>query len=149
MKILYIIPARGGSKGLPGKNTRLLGKDPMIAHTILAAQNSAFKGTVLVTTDDEAIAAIAIKYKAEVPFVRPDNLATDTAGTMDVIFHAINFYKEKNILFDLIVLLQPTSPLRTAEDIDNAMRLMTEKNAGAVVSVCEAEHHPLWSNTLP
>ncbi len=149
MQILYIIPARGGSKGLPGKNIRLLADKPLIVHSIVAAQKSKFKGTILVSTDDNAIAAIAKQADAEVPFIRPDELSTDSATTIDVIFHALNFYREQNKNFDLIILLQPTSPLRTAEDIDNAVQCMLDKHADAVVSVCEAEHHPLWANTLP
>ena len=149
MEILYIIPARGGSKGLTGKNIRLLGNKPLIAYSIEAAVNSIFKGTVIVSTDDDAIATVGKKYGATVPFIRPDELATDAASTMDVVFHAINFYKQQHVFFDLIVVLQPTSPLRTSTDIDQAISLMKEKNVAAVVSVCESEHHPLWTNILP
>jgi N-acylneuraminate cytidylyltransferase/CMP-N,N'-diacetyllegionaminic acid synthase len=149
MEILYIIPARGGSKGLPGKNIRLLGNKPLIAYSIEAAVNSIFKGTVIVSTDDEEIASVGKKYGATVPFIRPNELATDAASTMDVVFHAINFYKQQHVFFDLIVVLQPTSPLRTSTDIDQAISLMKEKNVAAVVSVCESEHHPLWTNILP
>jgi N-acylneuraminate cytidylyltransferase/CMP-N,N'-diacetyllegionaminic acid synthase len=149
MEILYIIPARGGSKGLPGKNIRLLNGKPLIEYSILAAQNSKFPGKILVSTDDAEIANVAKKFGADVPFVRPAELANDTAATIDVILHAINYYKEQHVLFDVVVLLQPTSPLRLAEDIDRAFLLMNEKNAGAVVSVCESEHHPYWTNTLP
>lgn len=149
MNILYIIPARSGSKGLPGKNIRQLGNKPLLAHSIIAAQHASHKGTVVVSTDDETIAGIAKKYAAEVPFMRPVELASDSAPTMDVIFHALNFYKEKNMAFDLVMVLQPTSPLRTSADIDNAILLLKEKSAEAVVSVCETEHHPLWANTLP
>ena len=149
MQILYIIPARGGSKGLPGKNIRLLRDKPLIAYSIDAARNSKYEGTILVSTDDKAIADIAKQYGAEVPFIRPAELSNDCAATTDVIFHTINYYKEHNRNFDLIILLQPTSPLRISEDIDNAIKLMMEKKAEAIVSVCEAEHHPLWANTLP
>jgi N-acylneuraminate cytidylyltransferase/CMP-N,N'-diacetyllegionaminic acid synthase len=149
MEILYIIPARVGSKGLPGKNIRLLGNKPLIAYSIEAAVNSIFKGTVIVSTDDEEIASVGKKYGATVPFIRPNELATDAASTMDVVFHAINFYKQQHVFFDLIVVLQPTSPLRTSTDIDQAISLMKEKNVAAVVSVCESEHHPLWTNILP
>lgn len=149
MEILYIIPARGGSKGLTGKNIRLLGNKPLIAYSIEAAVNSIFKGTVIVSTDDEEIASVGKKYGATVPFIRPNELATDAASTMDVVFHAINFYKQQHVFFDLIVVLQPTSPLRTSTDIDQAISLMKEKNVAAVVSVCESEHHPLWTNILP
>jgi CMP-N,N'-diacetyllegionaminic acid synthase len=149
MEILYIIPARGGSKGLPGKNIRLLGNKPLIAYAIEAAVNSIFKGTVIVSTDDEEIATVGKKYGAAVPFMRPDELATDAASTMDLVFHAINFYKQQHVFFDLVVVLQPTSPLRTSSDIDQAISLMKEKKMDAVVSVCESEHHPLWTNILP
>lgn len=149
MKILYIIPARGGSKGLPGKNIRFLGGKPLIGHTIVAAQNAKYKGTILVSTDDEKIAAIAKKYGAEVPFMRPEILSSDSAPTIDVLFHALNYYGNQNKTFDIIVLLQPTSPLRTSKDIDDAIKLMIAKNSEAIVSVCEAEHHPLWANILP
>lgn len=149
MNILYFIPARGGSKGLPGKNILLLGNKPMIAHSIIAAQNSSYKGTVLVSTDDIKIADVAKQYSAEVPFMRPAELANDTAATIDVIFHALEFYKTKGQTFDIVVLLQPTSPLRITEDIENAIKIMFEKKAEAVVSVCPADHHPLWANTLP
>jgi N-acylneuraminate cytidylyltransferase/CMP-N,N'-diacetyllegionaminic acid synthase len=149
MEILYIIPARVGSKGLPGKNIRLLGNKPLIAYSIEAAVNSIFKGTVIVSTDDEEIASVGKKYGATVPFIRPNELATDAASTMDVVFHAINFYKQQHVFFDLVVVLQPTSPLRTSSDIDLAISLMKEKNVAAVVSVCESEHHPLWTNILP
>jgi len=149
MEILYIIPARGGSKGLPGKNIRLLGNKPLIAYAIEAAVNSVFKGTVIVSTDDEEIATVGKKYGAAVPFMRPDELATDAASTMDLVFHAINFYKQQHVFFDVVVVLQPTSPLRTSSDIDQAISLMKEKKMYAVVSVCESEHHPLWTNILP
>ena len=81
--------------------------------------------------------------------MRPDELATDAASTMDLVFHAINFYKQQHVFFDLLVVLQPTSPLRTSSDIDLAISLMKEKKVDAVVSVCESEHHPLWTNMLP
>jgi CMP-N,N'-diacetyllegionaminic acid synthase len=149
MQVLYIIPARGGSKGLPNKNIRLLENKPMIAYSIIAAQKSNYKGTIVVSTDSKKIATIAKEYGAEVPFMRPPELASDTATSMDVIFHAINYYKERNIHFDVVVLLQPTSPLRISEDINNAMKKFINENAEAIVGVCEAEHHPLWSNTLP
>ncbi len=149
MEILYIIPARGGSKGLPGKNIKLLAGKPMIAYSILAALNCKHKGIVLVSTDDEAIAAVAKSAGAEVPFLRPKELSDDTASTTDVIIHAIDYYKNKSVYFDLIVVLQPTSPLRISDDIDTAIALLNEKNATAIVSVCENEHHALWSNSLP
>lgn len=121
----------------------------MIAYSILAALNCKHKGIVLVSTDDEAIAAVAKSAGAEVPFLRPKELSDDTASTTDVIIHAIDYYKNKSVYFDLIVVLQPTSPLRISDDIDTAIALLNEKNATAIVSVCENEHHALWSNSLP
>jgi len=149
MKILYLIPARGGSKGLPNKNIRFLHGKPLIAYSIIAANSSDFKGNVVVSTDSNEIAEAGLKYKATVPFLRPENLASDTAATIDVIIHALEWYKEKQVFFDTVVLLQPTSPLRTSKDIDDALLLFKSKKAEAVASVCEAEHHPLWTNVLP
>lgn len=147
-QVIYIIPARGGSKGLPGKNLQRLGDKPLIAWTIEAALNASVKGKVVVSTDSPEIAAIARALGAEVPFMRPDELASDTASTMDVVFHALEWYKKNNEHFSTVVLLQPTSPLRNASDIDTALVLMKNKNAGSVVSVSECAHHPLWANTL-
>ena len=150
-KILALIPARGGSKGLPGKNIKpLLGK-PLIAWTIEQAKASKYIDRIIVSTDDKEIAAVAKKYGAEVPFMRPKELATDKAKGIDVVFHAMSWFRknEKNRQYDLIMLLQPTSPLRTAEDIDKAIELLFFKKAKAIVSVCEVDHHPLWVNTLP
>ena len=149
--ILALIPARGGSKGLPRKNIRpLLGK-PLIAWTIEQAKASKYIDRVVVSTDDEEIADVAKKYGAEVPFMRPKELATDEAKGIDVVFHAMGWFRknEKNKQYDLIMLLQPTSPLRTADDIDKAIELLFLKKAKAIVSVCEVDHHPLWANTLP
>jgi len=149
--ILGLIPARGGSKGLPGKNIKpLLGK-PLIAWTIEQALASKYLDRVVVSTDDKKIAEISKKYGAGVPFMRPKELAEDNAKGIDVVLHVISRLKENNKKksYDLIMLLQPTSPLRTKEDIDKAMKLLFLKEANAIVSVCEVDHHPLWSNTLP
>jgi len=149
MQILYIIPARGGSKGLPGKNIKNLAGKPMIAYSIITALNAKYKGKVVVSTDDLKIAELSKQYGAEVPFMRPDELATDSASSVDAIAHAMEYYKKQNVFFDLVVLLQPTSPLRKSIDIDNSIDLLKQKNASAIVSVCENEHHPFWSNSLP
>lgn len=146
---LAIIPARGGSKRLPGKNVAPIAGKPMIAWTIDAAIKSNLLTEVMVTTDDEKIAELAKQMSVNVPFIRPDYLATDTASTFDVVKHVIEYCQDElDHKFDFIVLLQPTSPLRTGEDIDTAIRLLIEKSADAVVSVCKTEHSPLWSNTL-
>jgi len=147
-KVLAIIPARGGSKRLPHKNILDLNGKPLIAWTIETAKKSKFIDKLIVSTDDDKIAEISKKYGAEVPFIRPENLSSDTTTSVDVILHTINFYNEKKIQFDYVLLLQPTSPLRTNEDINNAFNLLNDKTK-AVVSVCETEHSPLWSNTLP
>lgn len=149
--ILGLIPARGGSKGLPRKNIKpLLGK-PLIAWTIEQALTSKYIDMVVVSTDDKEIAEISKKYGAAVPFIRPKELAEDNAKGIDVVLHAIDWLKEndKRKQYDLVMLLQPTSPLRTTEGIDKAIEFLFLKEAKAIVSVCEVDHHPLWANTLP
>ncbi len=149
-RILAIIPARGGSKGLPGKNIREICGRPLIAWSIIQAKHCADIHRVVVSTDDHQIAKIANEYGAEVPFVRPTELANDTAPTIDVILHALCWLeKYENYRPEYILLLQPTSPLRTGKDIDGVLRVLMDKDARAVVSVCETDHHPWWSNTLP
>ena len=149
-KVLAIIPARGGSKGLPGKNIKELCGKPLIAWTIEQAKSCSNIDRIVVSTDDEKIADIAKKYGAEVPFIRPAELADDTSSTIDVIFHAINWLEEhEDYQPEYILLLQPTSPLLTREDIDGVIQMLKDKNARAVVSVCKTDHHPWWSNTLP
>lgn len=150
MKILALIPARGGSKRLPRKNVLDLAGKPLIAWTIEAALGCPFLDEVMVTTDEDEIAEVAKRHGAKVPFLRPAYLASDTATSFDAIKHAIDFYREelgKN--FDFVVLLQPTSPLRNSRNISEAIELLVEKNADAVISVCEVDHSPLWMNTLP
>lgn len=141
---LAIIPARGGSKRLPRKNILDLGGKSLIAWSIEAALKSKYIDKVVVTSDDNEILTIAQQYKAET-IKRPKELANDTATTFDAIDHAIDNYPQ----YDYIVLLQPTSPLRTNRHIDEAIELLMSKNADATISVCEMDHSPLWSNTLP
>ena len=141
---LAIIPARGGSKRLPNKNILDLNGKPLIAWSIEAGIGSKYIDKVVLTSDSEDILNISKNFGAEI-LKRPDELATDTATSFDVITHAIESIDEK---YDYIILLQPTSPLRNAEHIDEAIELLETKNADAVVSVCEMEHSPLWSNTL-
>jgi len=147
--ILGLIPARGGSKGLSRKNIRpLLGK-PLIAWTIEQALASKNLDRVVVSTDDKEIAGISKKYGAEVPFMRPKKLATDEAKGIEVVLDTISWMNKNGKSYDLLMLLQPTSPLRTSEDINKALELLFLKKAQAVISVCETEHHPYWSNILP
>jgi CMP-N-acetylneuraminic acid synthetase len=142
---LAVIPARGGSKRLPRKNVLDLAGKPLIAWTIEAAKNSKYIDHFVVSTDDQEISDVSKKYGAEV-LTRPGELATDTASSVDVVLHAI---ASQNQPYDYVILLQPTSPLRTAQHIDEAIELFFEKNANAVISVCETDHSPLWANTLP
>lgn len=146
--ITALIPARGGSKRLPGKNIKLLCGKPLIAWTIETAKASKYIDSVIVSTDDIEIKKISEKFGAEVPFIRPDYLSHDTASSFDVVKHAIEFL-HINKVNHLIVLLQPTSPLRTVEELDEALELFFKKSAHGVVSISETEHSPLWSNTLP
>ena len=140
---LVIIPARGGSKRLPRKNLLDLCGKPLIAYSIEAALKSKYISKVIVSSDDEEILNIAKEYKAD--FIkRPDELASDTATTFDALKHTLENVEK----YDYVVLLQPTSPLRTEKHIDEAIELLKEKNADAIISVCEVEHSPLWSNTL-
>jgi CMP-N-acetylneuraminic acid synthetase len=138
-KVLGLIPARGGSKGLPGKNIRpLLGK-PLIAWTIEAAIGSSRLDSVVVSTDDPEIAEISKEYGAEAPFLRPAGLATDEARTIDAIIHAMDFLEKDGRGFDAIALLEPTSPLRKPDDIDRAVSLLLDNSerADAVISMGE------------
>lgn len=141
---LAIIPARGGSKRLPRKNILDLNGKPLIAHTIEAGLHSKYIDKLVVSSDDAEILHISKNFCAEI-IKRPEHLASDTASTFDVITHAIENLEH----YDFIVLLQPTSPLRTSKHIDEAIRLLVEKNADSVVSMCEMDHSPLWSNVLP
>ena len=141
---LAIIPARGGSKRLPRKNILDLDGKPLITYTIEAALKSKYIDNVIVTSDDGEILKIAEKNKVNT-ILRPDSLSSDTASTFDAVEHTI---MNSCIEYDYIVLLQPTSPLRTAIHIDEAIELLEKKGADSVVSVCEMEHSPLWSNKL-
>lgn len=148
-KILAIVPARSGSKGLKDKNIKNLNGKPMINYTIDAALESGIFSNIIVSTDSEKYAKIVEEAGAEVPFIRPKKLSDDESTTTEVILHAITeMEKRKDERYDYFMLLQPTSPLRTAENIEEAYNLLKEKNANAVVSVCETDHNPLWSNTL-
>jgi CMP-N-acetylneuraminic acid synthetase len=148
-KFLAIITARAGSKRLLNKNSLNLAGKPLIAWTIEAAKKTKYISEVVVSTDSLEIKEIAEEFGATVPFIRPENLSNDTASSFDVVEHCINFYQTQlNQFFDYVILLQPTSPLRTSVDIENAIQLLYKKNADAIVSVCETEHSPLWSNTI-
>jgi len=138
---LAVIPARGGSKGLPGKNIRELCGKPLIAWSIEAGLKSKYIDEVMVTTDSEEIASVASRFGASVPFLRPPELATDTATSFDVIKHVLQFYEGNgNRKFDYLVLLEPTSPLRDAGDVDAAIeRLLSNPSASSIVGICKTE----------
>ena len=141
---LAIIPARGGSKRLPRKNILDLCGKPLISWSIEAALKSKYISKVVVSSDDEEILNISSNFGADI-IKRPYELANDTATTFDTVKHTIDNFEN----YDYIVLLQPTSPLRNENQIDEAIELLEEKQADAIVSVCEMDHSPLWSNTLP
>jgi CMP-N,N'-diacetyllegionaminic acid synthase len=142
---IAIIPARGGSKGLPGKNIKLLCGKPLIAWTIEAALQTNYLDEVMVTTDSKDIAEVAIKYGAAVPFLRPRELALDNSTTFEAVHHAIEFYRQHQTrTFDYIVLLEPTSPLRDKDDIDNMIRILVEREDSydSIVSIGQVNEHP-------
>ncbi|WP_083200424.1 acylneuraminate cytidylyltransferase family protein [Thauera phenolivorans] len=145
MKILALIPARGGSKRLPGKNIKPLNGLPLIAWTIRSAQQSGVCAAIQVSTDDPRIAEVATQYGAEVPGLRPAELSTDTATSVDVALHALDCYEQKEGPIDGLMLLQPTSPFRRVETIREGVRLYERYNAGRpVVSFSPALTHPNW-----
>jgi CMP-N,N'-diacetyllegionaminic acid synthase len=144
MKPLVVIPARGGSKGLPGKNIKLLGGKPLIQYTIEAAREVFPDNIICVSTDDMEIKCVAEKLGLKVPFIRPDELATDQAGTYEVLLHAISFYENIGYTPDTLVLLQATSPFRTGIHIREGLALFEEK-IEMVVSVREAKANPYYT----
>ena len=147
-KILAIIPAREGSKRLPHKNKMELNGKALIEWTIQPVLESGLIDTTLISTDDDDILELVKKYDVVAPFKRPKELADDKASIFEVIVHAIEYFKSKEIYFSHVLLLQPTSPLRNSKDIDKAIQKLNEKTK-SIVSVCETEHSPLWTNVLP
>lgn len=149
MKNIAIIPARSGSKGLKDKNIKELQGKPLMAYSIDAAYESGCFDTVMVSTDSEKYAEIARSCGAEVPFLRSEETSCDTASSWSAVREVLNGYGKIGKSFDTFCLLQPTSPLRSASDIQNAYKLYCDKASLAVISVCEAEHSPLWCGKLP
>jgi CMP-N,N'-diacetyllegionaminic acid synthase len=143
MKPLVIIPARGGSKGIPGKNIKLLGGKPLIHYTIEAARALFDDEIICVSTDDIEIKQVAEQAGIKVPFLRPDNLATDTSSTHDVLLHAVEYYESKNYIPDTVILLQPTSPFRKIEHIKGALNLF-DQSLDMIVSVKETRANPYY-----
>jgi CMP-N,N'-diacetyllegionaminic acid synthase len=145
MKILYLIPARAGSKGLPGKNIKKLGNKPLIKYSIDFALENIKKGDELcISTNDDNVLKIASDLGIDVPFKRPEELASDTASSHDVIIHAIKYYEEKNKHFDLVLLLQPTSPFRNQSDFENLIKCYDDE-VEMVVSVKVAKENPYFT----
>lgn len=143
-RVLGVITARGGSKGVPGKNIKSFGGHPLIYYSIIAAQGAKTLARTLVSTDDEAIANIARNLGADVPFLRPPELAADTTLHLPVLQHAVAFAESQDgVQYDIIVTLQPTSPLRIAADIDAVVSSLISSEADSAVSVVEyTTHHP-------
>lgn len=148
MKNIAIIPARSGSKGIKDKNIKELCGKPLIAYTIEAAIKSDEFDEIMVSTDSVKYAEIATEYGAKVPFYRSEETASDTASSWNMVEEVLREYKIRGKEFDTFCLLQPTSPLRSADDIIKAYQLYRDKANFAVVSVCEAEHSPLWCGHL-
>ena len=147
MKILAIIPARGGSKGVPNKNIKLLNGKPLLEYTAEIALQSKLLNEVIVSTEDDTIAAVAESMGIKIPFERPIELAQDDTPTLDVIIHALEWYKKNNCFFDAVCLLQPTSPFRTIEFLDKAIEKFIDSGCDSLVSVQKVPHeyNPHWT----
>jgi CMP-N,N'-diacetyllegionaminic acid synthase len=144
MKILAIVPARSGSKRLPGKNIKILGDKPLIAWTIECAKKIHDICDVIVSTDSIEIADVAKQYGATVPFIRPIELSTDTASSVDVMLHALEEYEKKEGFVDGVMLLQPTSPFRSINLINRGIKKYQENNKRTIVGVSPVRDHPEW-----
>ena len=148
MTSIAIILARSGSKGLKDKNIKLMNGKPLIAYSIEAAKNSDLFDVVHVSTDSQKYADIAAEYGADEPFLRSEEMSSDTADSWDAVLEVLRQYKELGKDFDMVTLLQPTSPIRTGEDIKNAFEIFIAKDANAVISVCESDHPIEWYSPL-
>lgn len=146
MTPLYIIPARGGSKGIPRKNIKLLGGRPLIAYAIDTAREASrlYPGPIVLSTDDDEIADVGRACGLTVDYMRPAELATDTAGSREMMLDVMAWADERRLPYDIVVLLQPTSPLRTASDVEAAIELYTP-GVDMVVSVCESDANPYYN----
>ena len=144
MKYLFVIPARGGSKGIPGKNIKPLGGKPLIHYSIEYARLFADDADICLTTDSEKIANCALEIGYKTPFLRPNNLATDTAGSYEVLQHALFFFENQGKKYDAVILLQPTSPFREKQHLEEMLPLFSSEN-DMIVSVCEAKGNPYYN----
>lgn len=147
-KIIAIIPARGGSKGIPNKNIIDLCGKPLIAYSIQSAKESNYIDDIIVSTDSQAIADISLQYGAAVPFLRPAELALDTSKTIDCMLYTIENMKELGKTYDYVVLLQPTQPIRKPGDIDNAISTLINSNQESLASVTPVSEHPILMRTI-
>lgn len=147
MKILGLIPARGGSKGVPQKNSKILGNQPMIAYSIISAQEATLLNEIVVSTNDETIYSIAQNLGVKPPFLRPENLALDNSTTLSVVQHTITFFEKQGQFFDAVCLLQPTNPFRELGFIDRAIDKFISSKADSLVSVLPIPHqyNPHWA----
>jgi N-acylneuraminate cytidylyltransferase len=143
--VLIIIPARGGSKGIPRKNIKSLNGKPLIYYAIDTARAITTDDNICVSTDDVEIKSVAETYGLEVPFLRPKELSTDTAGTYEVLLHALDYYEKQGKHYDIVLLLQTTSPFRTAEHVKEALTLYDKSEADMVVSVKECAANPYYN----
>ena len=147
MRILGLITARGGSKGVPKKNIKLLNGKPLLAYTIEAAKKSKFITEIVLSSDDDGIIQTATNLGLNVPFKRPSELAQDTTSSIDVVAHALQFFESKGVFFDAVCLLQPTSPFRKEGFIDAAIEKFTKQNTDCLLSVLQVPHeyNPYWT----
>lgn len=149
MKILFVIAARGGSKGVPRKNVKMIGGIPLVAFKIIAAQRCQYEKRVIVSTDDEEIAEVSRKYGAEVPFMRPAELSTDSVSSTDVVLHTMNWVSENlKERFDYVCLLEPSSPFASYKDLDEALRLIEENDADTLLGMKEADISTTFIHSL-
>ncbi len=149
MKVLFVVTARGGSKGVPRKNIRMIGSLPLIAYKIIAAKKCNVDKRIIVSTDDDEIAAIGIEYGAEVPFMRPDFLATDSADSMDVVEHAMQWIIENDTeKYDYVCLLEPSSPFASYKDFDNAFELIEKSKADTLLGMKEVETNKIFIHSF-
>ncbi|WP_238883204.1 cytidylyltransferase domain-containing protein [Clostridium sp. YIM B02551] len=147
--ILAIIPARGGSKGIPRKNIKMLDNKPLIAYTIEEAKKSKYIDRVIVSTEDNEIAEIAKKYGAEVPFLRPEELSKDDTPGIEPIIHCLDWFEEsQNFTPEYTICLQCTSPFRKSEHIDEAIEKLINNDGDSIVSICESEISPFWMKKI-
>lgn len=147
--VLCLMLARGGSKGVPNKNIKLLNDKPLIYYTIQSVKEAKIFDKFILSTDSSEIGDIAINYGVEVPFLRPDKLSSDNSLFYDAIIHALKWVEKNDKKYDLVQYVYPTTPLKIKDDYLNGLQLFQEKNADMVISVCEDHHTPFWSNSLP